>query len=107
MVKTLIVLVALCALASAQVTVQPADSATLPVNPVVQWNRNLLAVLRTPGAQPNNLHPTRSFALLHAAIYDAVNAIEQTHHAYLVPVPGASRDASPEAAASAAAYEVL
>ena len=51
--------------------------ATKPVSQVVQWNRTLLAVVRTPGAQPATIHPTRSFALMHAAIYDAVNAIDQ------------------------------
>ncbi len=41
------------------------------VGPVVQWNRNLLAMVRTAGAQPPTVHPTRSFAIMHAAIYDA------------------------------------
>jgi hypothetical protein len=107
MVRILMVLTSFCAMASAQVTVPAADSAPLSANPVVQWNRNLLALVRTPGAQSGNLHPTRSFAILHAAIYDAVNAIDQAHRVYLVPVPGASSSASPEAAAAAAAYEVL
>jgi hypothetical protein len=40
-------------------------------NPVVEWNRSLLTIVRTPGAQPATVHPTRSFAILHAAIYDA------------------------------------
>ena len=78
-----------------------------PVNPVVEWNRNLLTIVRTPGAQPATIHPTRSFAIMHAAIYDAVNAIDRTHKPYLVRIPGASRDASQEAAAIAAAHEVL
>ena len=59
-------------------------SASKPVNPVVQWNRTLLVILRTPGAQPATVHPTRSFAIMHAAIYDAVNAIDRTHKPYLV-----------------------
>ena len=42
---------------------------------VVDWNRELLSILRTPGAQPATIHPTRSFAILHAAIYDAVVSI--------------------------------
>src|SRR5437762_6267055 len=54
------------------------------VNPVIQWNRTLLVIVRTHGAQPATIHPTRSFALLHAAIYDAVNAIDRTHKPYLV-----------------------
>lgn len=77
------------------------------VNPVVQWNKSLLSIVRTPGAQPPTIHPTRSFAILHAAIYDAVNAIDQTHAPYRVTVPSVSRRASPDAAAAAAAHEVL
>jgi PAP2 superfamily protein len=83
---------------------QPASPA---VNPVVQWNRNLLLIVRTPGAQPATIHPTRSFAIMHAAIYDAVNAIDRKHKPYLVRLSGVSRDASQEAAAAAAAHEVL
>jgi hypothetical protein len=80
---------------------------TPSVNPVVQWNRILLQIVRTPGAQSPTVHPTRSFAILHAAIYDAVNAIDQTHKPYLVRLPGASGSASQDAAAAAAAHEVL
>src|SRR6266478_5844728 len=58
--------------------------ATQPVSQVVQWNRMLLVIVRTPGAQPATIHATRSFAIMHAAIYDAVNAIEETHKPYLV-----------------------
>src|SRR5229473_284998 len=84
----------------------PQDSSSQPVNAVVQWNRTLLVIVRTPGAQPATIHPTRSFAIMHAAIYDAVNAIEGTHQPYLVRL-GASHFASQEAAAAAAAHEVL
>jgi len=83
------------------------DSSAQPVNPVVQWNRTLLGIVRTPGAQPATIHPTRSFAIMHAAIYDAVNAIDRTHRPYLVRLSGVSRDASQEAAAAAAAHDVL
>ena len=77
------------------------------VNPVVQWNRTLLAIVRTPGAQPATIHPTRSFAVMHAAIYDAVNSIERSHRPYLVLVKSARKDASEDAAAAAAAHDVL
>jgi len=83
------------------------DSSAQPVNPVVQWNRTLLLIVRTPGAQPSTVHPTRSFAIMHAAIYDAVNAIDRTHRPYLVRLSGVPRVASQEAAAAAAAHEVL
>ena len=80
--------------------------ATKPVSQVVQWNQTLLVIVRTPGAQPATIHPTRSFAIMHAAIYDAVNAIDGTHQPYLVRL-GASHFASQEAAAAVAAHEVL
>lgn len=118
MAKTLITLALLCASLSAQVTglsgastvegnQNPEASSAQSVNPVVQWNRTLLVIVRTPGAQPATIHPTRSFAIMHAAIYDAVNAIDRTRKPYLVRLSGVPRDASQEAAAAAAAHEVL
>jgi hypothetical protein len=83
------------------------DSSAQPVNPVVLWNRALLVIVRTPKAQPATIHPTRSFAIMHAAIYDAVNAINRTHQPYLVRLTGVSRFASQDGAADAAAHAVL
>jgi PAP2 superfamily len=77
------------------------------LDPVVEWNRTLLVIVRTPGVQPATVHPTRSFAILHAAIYDAVNNIDRTHRPYLVRFAGVSREASEAAAADAAAHDVL
>jgi hypothetical protein len=117
MAKTLITLAFLCASLSAQVTgssgtavdenQNPGASSAQSVNPVVQWNRTLLVIVRTPGAQPATVHPTHSFAIMHAAIYDAVNAIDGTHKTYLVALSGIPRSASQDAAAAAAAHEVL
>jgi hypothetical protein len=81
---------------------QPAQ----PVSQVLQWNRRLLVIVRTPGAQPATVHATRSFAIMHSAIYDAVNAIDGTHKPYLVGLR-TSHFASQEAAVAAAAHEVL
>src|ERR1700738_1926642 len=78
--------------------------ATKPVSQVVQWNRTLLVIVRTPGAQAATIHPTRNFAIVPGAIYDAVNAIDETHEPYLIRVD-ASHSASQEAAAAAAAHE--
>src|SRR5712675_1149406 len=72
---------------------------------VIQWNRTLLGVLQTPGAQASTVHPTRSMAIVHLAIYDAVNAIVGGNAAYL-PLH-APRSASPDAAAAAAAHTVM
>lgn len=83
-----------------------APAATASADPVIQWNRILLGILRTPGAQPATIHATRSMAILHAAIYDAVNAITKTNAPYLVKVR-APRGASERAAVAAAANRVL
>ena len=74
--------------------------------PVIHWNQTLLSIVNTPGAQPANIQPTRSFAILHAAIYDAVNAIDRSHEPYLISVR-APRGASETAAADAAAHTAL
>jgi PAP2 superfamily protein len=116
--KFLISFLLICANISAQASVAQAaslseggrkleDTPTHALNPVVEWNRTLLVIVRTPGAQPATLHSTRSFAIMHAAIYDAVNAIDRRHKTYLVTVPEVSPNASQEAAAAAAAHEVL
>ncbi len=118
MSKILVTLTLLCASLSAQVPKSfgaPTDDehpskdgpAVSTLNPVLQWNRILLAIVRTPGAQPATIHTTRSFALMHAAIYDAVNAIARTHEPYLVRLTGVPRHASQQAAGAAAAHEVL
>jgi len=87
---------------------QNASGAVDPsLDPVVVWNRALLVIVRAPGAQSATIHPTRSFAILHAAIYDAVNNIDRTHRPYLVRFAGVSRKASEAAAADAAAHDVL
>lgn len=85
----------------------PSVSSTASVNPVIEWNRSLLVIVRTPGAQPANIHSTRSFAMLHVAIFDAVNSIEKTYEPYAVHLSHVSRDASAEAAADQAAHDLL
>ena len=74
--------------------------------PVIDWNQVLLSIVNTAGAQPANIQPTRNFAILHAAIYDAVNSIDRAHEPYLISVR-APRDASKTAAADAAAHTAL
>jgi hypothetical protein len=95
------------AASSAKSGLEKADTSTDVPNVVVQWNRILLVIVRTPGAQPATIHPTRSFAIMHAAVYDAVNAIDRTHKPYLVRLTGIPHSASQDAAAAAAAHDVL
>jgi len=83
------------------------DTSVQAQSPVIQWNRTLLIIVRTSGAQPSTVHPTRNFAIMHAAIYDAVNAIDRTHKPYLAVLSEVSRNASQDAAAAAAAHKVL
>ena len=85
----------------------PSVTTTVSANPVIEWNRSLLVIVRTPGAQPANIHSTRSFAMLHAAIFDAVNSIEKTYEPYAVHLSHISRGASAEAAADQAAHDLL
>ena len=73
---------------------------------VVDWNRELIAILGSPGAQPATVHPTRSFAILQAAEYDAVTSITHGSAAYLFSVR-APHGARPDAAADQAAHDVL
>src|SRR5438309_7806578 len=106
MTKMLLTVALLCASLSLQGTGSArASSDTSQPDQVIQWNRTLLQILQTPGAQPATIHPTRSMAIVHLAIYDAVNAIRGEHAPYLVL--HAPRSASPDAAAAAAAHTAL
>src|ERR1051326_1983999 len=71
---------------------------------VTEWNSAALNAIRVEKTPPPKA--SRALAILHAAIYDAVNGIARTHEPYLVTglVPAS---ASREAAASAAAHDVL
>lgn len=73
---------------------------------ILQWNRVLQETIRTSGQQPATIFPVRSFAMMHAAMFDAVNSIDGTYTPYLTDVPGGPRS-SKEAAAAKAAHDVL
>jgi hypothetical protein len=115
MFKVLLTLALMCAGLQAQVADTSTDAKaeliasnpSLSVNPVIEWNRTLLGIVRTPGAQPSTIHSTRSFAILHAAIYDAVNNIDGLFSPYLVRLSDVPRHASQRAAADQAAHDVL
>lgn len=52
---------------------------------VTHWNDILLQVVRTGGGPPGPI--SRGGAMMHGAIYDAVNSIVPTHEPYLVSAP--------------------
>lgn len=76
-------------------------------NVVLQWNRVLQETVRTAGQQPTTIFPVRSFAMMHAAMFDAVNSIDGSYTPYLANVSGGGRLASQDAAAAQAAHDVL
>ena len=71
---------------------------------VTDWNTSALDAIRAGHTPPPIA--SRSLAILHVSIYDAVNGITRTHEPYLVQ-SSASASASLEAAASAAAHKAL
>ncbi|MEK6441838.1 vanadium-dependent haloperoxidase [Pseudonocardia sp. T1-2H] len=73
---------------------------------VIDWNRQLISILGAPNVQPGTVHPTRSFAMLQAAEYNAVVSITHAAPAYRSAVPAPS-GARPDAAADQAAHDVL
>jgi hypothetical protein len=75
-------------------------------NIVVDWNKELVRIIGTTGAQPATIHPTRSFAIMHAAMYDAVVSITHSNAPYLFSL-NAPSGARPDAAAAQAGHDTL
>ena len=73
---------------------------------VIAWNQELLHIVQTPGAQPATIHPTRSYAILHAAIYDAIVSITRDAPPYVFSVSAPS-SARADAAAAVAGHDTL
>lgn len=93
---TLSLLLHASALATAQVPAEP--------DMVLRWNAVALQTIRRERTPPPMA--ARNLAIVHIAVYDAVNAIDRTHRSYAIDaVPEAG--ASPEAAAAGAAYHAL
>jgi PAP2 superfamily/CARDB len=89
---------------------------------VLDWNSTLLNAIQAnnikiekelakenvEGARALAALDPRNAAIVHAAIYDAVNAIDRSHAPYLVNIdPSELVGASPEAAVVGAAYQTL
>jgi hypothetical protein len=96
-ISTLPLLIALALVALASPPVARADAVT-------DWNEIAsMAIVTTAG---QGVAAVMSFAIVHGAVYDAVNAIDRGHHPYLVQPPSNPTD-SKEAATAAAAFRVL
>jgi hypothetical protein len=76
---------------------------------VTDWNliaSNAIVLPAPAGAGQPPPVSALSFAMVHGAVYDAVNAIDRGHQPYLVQPPSNPTD-SKEAATATAAYQVL
>jgi len=71
---------------------------------VSDWNQTAETIYTTGSV---SLPPGSFYAIVHLAIYDAVNAIDHKHTAYAIHPVSPTEGASEEAAAAAAAYTVL
>jgi hypothetical protein len=93
----------LCLAAAALIALSA--SATARADTVTDWNANAVsALVGTAGQSPTV--STIHLAMVHGAVYDAVNSIDERYEPYLVEVR--ARDwYSKDAAAATAAYKVL
>ena len=108
-------MVALVVITATMIIPSTSASAVTPVDPadmVLEWNLNALNAIANPNAaDPPGLGQNPPFspvslAMVHGAIYDAVNSIDGRHEPYLGNIhapPGASQ----AAAAATAAHHVL
>ena len=76
----------------------------MAADPVLHWNEILLNAVRTDKTPPPLA--ARNMAMVHIAIFDAVNAIERNYESYL-PSLKAKGNTSVDAAVAVAAHDVL
>jgi hypothetical protein len=83
-----------------------ASDSPAPANAVIVWDSNAQkAIWDIAGQQPQV--QARSFAMVHGAIYDAVNAIAGTPYQPYLVAPAANGSESTNAAVATAAFRVL
>lgn len=71
---------------------------------VLDWNEHALDAFRALSTSPPVA--SRALAIMHVAIFDAVNSVDKTHKPYAVQVPAPTTISKP-AAVAAAAHQVL
>ena len=75
-------------------------------NVVTEWNQQAITLALLPDSALTSGPQARVMAIVHVAVHDAVNGITEKYETYLSPGPAPS-NASPEAAAIAAAHHAL
>jgi len=71
---------------------------------VSDWNGTAVMAVQTLG--PSTPTQSRALAIVHLAMFDALNTIDRRYASYAEPLQ-APAEASPDAAAATAAHEVL
>ncbi len=89
-----------------QLGISRGAAAQSPTEIVIEWNRILQATLGIPGALPPTIFVTRPFAILHVAMFDALNSIDYTYRPYAVRATVVGSP-SREVAAAKAARDVM
>lgn len=97
----------LCALTNARAQdIHQPESNLAGEDVILKWNRILRETVAIPGQNSPTVYAARTHAMMHAAMFDAVNSIDGTYTPYLINVPG-TKNASIEAAAAQAAHDIL
>lgn len=73
---------------------------------VTEWNQHAVALTLLPASALAPVQQVRVMAIVQVAVHDAINGITRKYETYLSP-GGAPENASPEAAAIAAAHHTL
>ena len=113
---TVVVILAVCpflnaACASARSAHPPAGKPAAPPmavasDVVTEWNQKAVSLTLAPASALAPVQQARVMAIFQLAVHDAVNGITGEYDTYLSPL-AAPQNASPEAAAIAAAYHAL
>jgi PAP2 superfamily/PEP-CTERM motif len=86
-------------------TTQAATSSTSLADPVLYWNNQLLTAIRDARTAPPPA--SRVMAMMHTAVFDAVNAASGNQYTSYTLATNAYGDADPQVAAAVAAHRVL
>ena len=87
---------------SSQMVALPAQAGDV----ITEWNQQAVMLTLLPASALAPVQQTRVMAIVQVSVHDAVNGITGEYETYLSPGP-APQDASPEAAAIAAAHHAL
>ena len=77
---------------------------TARADAVTDWNQTAIEVMKTANVAGNPW--SRALAMMHVAMSDAINSVQNRHQRYVTSIPS-KPGASPEAAAAAAARQIL